>query len=152
MCCPVDGNAVPHLILYDQHTDLFQLFAQLLDVIADNAAVDVHIGPVIEHIQRTGNVNFQSSGNKLGFLFFLLPEGIVKILQNGHILRLGIVEVVLVDQSHTAVNDRLFDRSKTVLTADDQFTKGQDEVRLQGQGVILVAVIEVSVHGIDMVG
>lgn len=152
MCCPVDGDAVPHLILDDQHTDLLQLFAQLLDVITDNAAVDVHIGPVVEHIQRTGNVDFQSGGNKLGFLFFLLPEGIVKTLQNGHILRLGIVEVVLVDQPHTAVNDSLFNRSKAVLTADDQFTEGQDEVRLQGQGVIFVTVIQVQIQRIQITG
>ena len=30
----VDGNSVPHLILHDQHTELFKLFAEFADVIA----------------------------------------------------------------------------------------------------------------------
>ena len=36
----VNGNAVPDLILYHQHTDLFQLLSQLLNVIADNAVIE----------------------------------------------------------------------------------------------------------------
>ncbi|MDY3976486.1 MAG: hypothetical protein SOY77_08375, partial [Eubacteriales bacterium] len=39
----VDGNSVPHLILHDQHTELFELLAEFADVIADEAVVDIHI-------------------------------------------------------------------------------------------------------------
>ena len=52
----VDGNAVPHLILYHQHTDFLELLAQFLDVIADNAVVDVHIALVVEHIEGAGYI------------------------------------------------------------------------------------------------
>ena len=31
----VDGNSVPHLILHDQHTELFELLAEFADVIAE---------------------------------------------------------------------------------------------------------------------
>jgi len=73
----VDGNAVPHLVLHHQHTDLFQLLAQLLDVIADNAVVDVHITLVVEHIEGAGYIDFKSRSDILGFLFFLFPEQVV---------------------------------------------------------------------------
>ena len=67
----VNGNAVPHLILDHQHTDFLELLAQLLDVIADNAVIDVHIALVVEHIEGAGYIDFKGRGNILGFLFFL---------------------------------------------------------------------------------
>ena len=33
----------PNLILHHQHTDLFQLLAQLLDVIADQPVIDIYV-------------------------------------------------------------------------------------------------------------
>ena len=65
------GSAVPHLILDHQHTDFLELLAQLLDVIADNAVIDVHIALVVEHIEGAGYIDFKGRGNILGFLFFL---------------------------------------------------------------------------------
>ena len=56
----VDGNAVPHLILYHQHTDFFKLLAQFLDVIADNPVINVHIALVVEHIEGAGYIDFKS--------------------------------------------------------------------------------------------
>ena len=145
-------NTVPDLILDDVHTDLFKLLAQLPDVIADNTVFDIHIGAVIEHRQRTGNIDFQRRGDVLCFLFCLLPELVVQVLQNRHILRSGIVHVLLIYQPHTTVNDGLFHGGKTVFAADDQFAQGQNEVGFQRQRIIVVAVIEVQVHGIDVMG
>ena len=67
----VNGNAVPHLILDHQHTDFLELLAQLLNVIADNAVIDVHIALVIEHIEGAGYIDFKGRGDILGFLFLL---------------------------------------------------------------------------------
>ena len=67
----VNGNAVPHLILNHQHTDFLELLAQFLDVIADNAVIDVHIALVIEHIEGAGYIDFKGRGDILCFLFFL---------------------------------------------------------------------------------
>ena len=55
----VGGHPAPHLILRDQHAQLLQLFAELLDVVADQAVVDVHVGPVIKQVQGTFDVDFQ---------------------------------------------------------------------------------------------
>ena len=46
----------PNGILYHQHPDLLELFAQLPNVVADKAVVDVHIGPVVEQIQAALDV------------------------------------------------------------------------------------------------
>ena len=52
----VDGNAVPHLIQHHQHPIFFSCYVQLFDVIADNLIVDVHICPVIEHIEGSSGL------------------------------------------------------------------------------------------------
>ena len=103
---PVDGDAVPHLILDNQHTELLQLLAQLLDVVADNAVVDIHIGAVVEHIEGAGDVDLQRRGDELRLLFLLRPQGIIEIAQDGHILRPGVGEILLIDLPHTAVYHR----------------------------------------------
>ena len=73
----VDGNAVPYLILYHQHTDFLKLLAQFLDVIADNAVVDVHIALVVEHIEGAGYIDFKGRSDILGFLFLLFPKQVI---------------------------------------------------------------------------
>ena len=62
----------PHLILHDEHTEFLHLFAQLLDVVADDAVVDVHIGAVVEQVQTALDVDLQSRGNMVGFFLVLL--------------------------------------------------------------------------------
>ena len=57
MCGAIDSNAISHLILHHQHPDFFELLAQLLNVITDNATVHIHIGMVVEHIKGAGNIS-----------------------------------------------------------------------------------------------
>ena len=148
----IDGDAVPYLVLDHQHTDLFQLLAQLLDVIADNAVVDVHIALVVEHIEGAGHIDFQRRGDVLCLFFLLRPQQIVKVLQNGHILRAGVIEIGLIDQPHTAVNDGFLHRLQALFAAHDQFTQGQDEVGLERQRTFIVRVVQIQVHRVDVVG
>ena len=148
---PVDSDAVPDLILNNQHTDFLELLAQLLDVVADHPIAHVHIGLMVEHIQRAGDIDFQGSGNKLRFLFLLPAQTVIQITKDGHILRLGVIEIILIHHPHTAVNDGFLHRLQSVLTAHNQLTQGENEVRFQRKRVFLVAVIEVDVHGVDVV-
>ena len=46
---PVDRHTVPHLILDNQHPQLFQLFPQVFDVKADNPVVQLHVGTVVKY-------------------------------------------------------------------------------------------------------
>ena len=55
---PVLGNPVPYLILNNQHSQIFELLAQLLDIEAYQPVVDIHIGAVVEHIQGAVDIQF----------------------------------------------------------------------------------------------
>ncbi len=149
---PVDGDAVPHLVLHHQHPDLFELLPQFLDVIADNAVVDVHVAAVVEHVEGAGDVDFQRRGDVLRLFLILHPQQVVQVLQNGHILRARIVEVVLIHQPHTAVNDGFLHRLQPVLAAHDQLAQRQDKVGFQGQRAFIVRIVQVQVHRVDVVG
>ena len=146
----VDGNAVPHLVLDHQHPQLFQLLAQLLDVVADDPVVNVHVGPVVEHVQTAGDVDFQRRGDEVGLLFLLFQQKLVQVLQDGHILRAGVLQVLPVDQPHTAVNDRFLNRLEAVLAAHHNVAEGQEEVHFQRKRRFVVGVVQVEVHGIHI--
>ena len=139
----VFGDSVPYRVLHNQHPDFFELFAQLADVKADHAGVNVDVGAVIEHIERTGDIDFKRGGDVLRLLFVLPPQLVIQVLQHRHILRRGIVEIVPIDQPHTAVNDGFLHRLQAVLAAYDQLAERKDEVGFQRQRVFIVRVVEV---------
>ena len=147
----VDGNAVPDLILDDEHTQFFQLFAQLFDIETDNSVIQLHIGLVIEHSQRTIDVDFQCRGDTLRLPLFLLPQAVVQITERWHIFRLRVVQILLVDQRQAAVNDRLFFRLHAIPCAHDKFAQGKNKVRFHAQRVIIVGIVQVDVHRVDVV-
>ena len=149
---PVDGDTVPNLILHNQHPDFLELLAQLLDVVADHAAVNIHIGAVVKDVQGAGDVDFQRGGNVLCFFFVLLSQFVIQVLQNRHFLRAGVAEIIAIDQPDTAVNDGFLHRLQALLAADNQLAQGENEVGFQGKWVFVLTVIEVQVHGIDEVG
>ena len=105
---------------------------------------------MVEHVQTAGDVDFQRRGDELGLLFLLRPESIVQILQDGHILRPGVGEVLLIHQPHTAVNHCFLHRLEAVFTAHNNVAEGQQEVHLQRQRVLIVRVVQVEVHGVDV--
>ena len=147
----VDGDTVPDLILDDEHTKLFQLLAQLFDVETDNSVIQFHIRLMVEHTQRTIDVDFQCRGDTLRLPLFLLPQTVVQITERRHILRLRIVQILLIDQRQAAVNDRLLFRLHAIPCAHDQFTQGKNKVRFHAQRVIIVGIVEVNVHRVDVV-
>ena len=63
-------------------TQLLELLAQLLDVVADEAVVDIHIRSVIEDIQRAVNIDFQGSCDALCLRLFLIAQNVVEVFQN----------------------------------------------------------------------
>ena len=146
----VGGDAAPHLILHDEHPQLLELLAQFLDVVADQPVAHIHVRVMIEHIQGAGYVDFQRGGQRLRFLFLLLSQGVVQILQNGDVLRPGVAQVGLVDDVHRAVDDSLLNGLQTFAPADDQLAQRQDKVGLECQRIVIIAVIEVDVHRVDV--
>ena len=65
-------NTSPDLILHNQHSKLFQLLAKFLDVIADKAVLNVHIGSVVEEIERALHIDFKCCRHALCLCFLLL--------------------------------------------------------------------------------
>ena len=119
----VGGHTVPHLILHDEHTQLFQLLAQVLDVVADQAVMDVHIGAVVEHVERTGNIQLQSRCNALCFLLIHGHELRVQVTEDWHVLRTRVCKVAPIDISHRTVDDCLFHGLQAILAAYDQLAE-----------------------------
>ena len=62
------------------------------------------------------------------FFFLLQEQLIVKILQNRHVLRSWIIEIIPVDLMDTSVDNRLFNRLQPVLSAYDQLAEGKNKV------------------------
>jgi len=142
----------PDLILHDEHTEFLHLLAQFLDVVADDAVVDVYIGSVIEQIQGAFHIDFQCGGNVVGFLLVLLKQGVVQVLKDGHILRAGVRKIFAVDQMHTAVNDGFLHRQQPFFAAHHQFTQRKNKVSFQGKRIIFLRIVGVNVHGVDELG
>ena len=107
---------------------------------------------MVEHIEGASYIDFKGCSDILGFLFLLFSEQVIQILQNRHILRARVIQVSLINQAHTAVDDGFLHRLQSVLTAYDQLTQAENEVRLEGQRAFIVRVIQVQVHRIDVVG
>src|SRR5699024_10136173 len=149
-CVPdvmVRSYAAQNGILYHQHPDLLELFAQLPDVVADKAVVDVHVGAVVEQVQAALDVDLQRRRHMVSLFFFLLQEGFVEVLQQRHVLGPRVLKVGLVNLMHTAVDDGFLDGKQSLLAAHNQLAEGEDEIRFQRNRVIFFTVIAVDVHG-----
>ena len=112
--------------------------------------MDVHVGVVVEDVQRTLNVNLQRRRHMARFRFVLRQQSVVQIFQQGHIFRGGILEILAVDHMNTAVNDCLFYRLQTLFAAHHQLTQRKNKVSFQRQRIVLLTVIAVDVHGVDI--
>ena len=145
-------HAAPHGILNDEHPQLFELLTELLDVKADYAVVDVHIRPMVEHIQRAFDVDFQCGSHMMGFFFILLQQGIVQVFQQRHIFRRRVSEILTVDEVYAAVDDCFFYRQQAFFATHHQLTQRKNKVRFQGKRIIFLAVIAVDVQRVDILG
>ena len=148
----VSRDASPHLVLDYKHSQLFELFAQFSDVVADKAVVDVHVGAVVEQVQTALDIDFQGRGDMVSLLFLLLQKGLVEVLQQRHFLGPRVLKVRLVDLMHTAVDNGFLDGEQALFSAHYQLAQREDEVRLQGDGIILLRIVGVDVHWVDKLG
>ena len=130
MGLPVFTDAAPQLVLHNLHPKLFKLFSQFFNHIADNPAFDFHIGLMVKYVEGAGNIDFQGGGKTLRLLFRLLPQKPVQVAQDGHFLRLRVLQIVPVDQMDTAVDDGFLHRFQTGLSANNQLHQGENKVAL----------------------
>ena len=123
----------------------------MFDVVHYDPAVHIGCCPVIEHIEGAVDIDFKGRGDILRLRFRLLPQLVVQIAERRHVLRLRVMQIGLVYQRDTPVDDRFLHRKQPVAPACDQFAKGQYEVCFQGKGFILVGVIQIQVHRVQIV-
>ena len=148
----VGRYAAPDLILDDMHAQLLELLAQRLDVIADKAVGDVHVGLAVKDAEGAGHVDFQRRGNVLRLGFPLAAEGVVQIAQHGHVFGPRVRQIPAVHHANGAVDHGLFDGHQAVSPAHDQLAQAENEIRFERDRVGVFGVVEVDVHGIDAVG
>ncbi len=149
---PVDGDCVPHRVLDNEHPRLFQVFAQALDVKADQPVADVHSGAVVEEVEGAVDIQIQRLGHTVRLRDTLRQQRLHQVAQNGHILRPGVGKVGLVDLLHRPVDNRFLDGLQPGLAAHDELAEGQHEVAFQRQGVLLIRIIQVDVQRVHIVG
>ena len=147
----VHGDAVPHLILNNQHTQLFKLLPKLFNVKAHKAVFKLHVGTVVKDVKAPGNVKLQCRRDTRRFRLRLLQKLVVQIAHDRHFCRVGGSKERTVHIPHGAVNDGLIHGLQALLAADDQLTKGKDKVRFQRKRVVVLAVIEVYIHRVYIV-
>ena len=147
----VDGHTVPHLILHDEHAQLLQLLAQLLDVEADKAVVQLHIGAVVEYVQGTGDIEFQRRCHIGRFRLLHSEQFFIQIAQDRHLLRHGIGQERTVDLPESAVDDTLFLRPDAFAPAQHQLAQGQHEVGFQAQRFFFIRIVEIEIQRVDVI-
>ena len=81
----------------------------------------------------------------------MLSQHIVEVFEDGHFLRHGIGEKILIDHADASVNDGLLHRLQALLAAYNQLTHGEDEVTFEGQRIFLFGIVQVDVQRIDVV-
>ena len=92
----------------------FELLSQLLDIEADNAVVDIHVGTVVKNIQAAMHIQFQCRRDPLCLRLRLPLDLVIQIFQQRHILRAGVCDIGAVHDPHGTVNDRFFHWLQTV--------------------------------------
>ena len=146
---PVLRHPAPDLVREDQQPYLFQHLPQGLDVEAQEAGIDLDVGSVVKEVEGPGAVQLQGGGHPPGLRLGLFQQLVVEVLENGHTLRGRVRQIGPVDGPHAAVDHRLFHRGQPAPPAHDQLAQGEDEIAFEGQGVLVVGVVGVDVHGVD---
>ena len=141
----VQRHPVPDLILNDHHADALELRPQVPDVVANDPIVQVHVGPVVEHVEGAGDVDLQGRSQEAGLPFRLIQQRFIEVSKNGHILRLGGVKVGLIDAMHTSINNRALRGLQTVPASGDELKEGLHELALHGQGIAVVTVVHIQI-------
>ena len=146
---PVLRHPAPDLVREDQQPYLFEHLPQGLDVEAQQAGIDLDVGSVVKEVEGPGAVQLQGGGHPPGLRLGLFQQLVVEVLENGHTLRGRVRQIGPVDGPHTAVDHRLFHRGQPAPPAHNQLAQGEDEIAFQRQGVLVVGVVGVDVHGVD---
>ena len=141
-------NAVVNGVQHHQQAHRFQIFTQVLNVKAENAAFCVDIGLVGKYIQTAHCEQLQCQRNPVRLRVDLLHQVVIEVLQRGR-LSLITFQIFPIDVSHAAVNDGLLLRLD-LIRAHKLLVERHDKLRLHHQRLPAVAIPLGQIQRIDV--
>ena len=141
-------NSIEDIIKHHKHPDRHQCSAEIVNVIADQALLGIHIGFTRKGIKAAACKEFQRERNILCFRFRLRFEFFIEIFQRRCPTAKAASHISVQQICRTAVNERLLLRSEVAYRL---LTQGQHILGFQRNGVLPVGIVHIDVHGIDMI-
>ena len=141
-------NAVVNGVQHHQQAHRFQIFAQVLNIEAENAAFCVDIGLVGKYIQTAHREQLQCQRDPVCLRVDLLHQIIVKIFQRRR-LALIVFQIFPVDVAHTTVDDGLLLRLDLV-RAHELLIQRHDKLGLHHQRLFAIPVPLGQIQRIDV--
>lgn len=157
--CPllraVGGHAPPNVILNHMHGKRLELGAGLFRVEADEAVLHIHIRAVIEEVERAVHIRVDGLGHVVRVLIAIggvrvpnLDQRGVQVGQRWHIVGATIRKVAGIHRPRCLFDHGLLPEGERT-GADDDLEQRHEEVDLEWNRVVAVAVVRVDVHGVD---
>ena len=142
------NDAVIDGVQHHQQAHRFQIFAQVLNIEAENAAFCVDIGLVGKYIQTTHREQLQRQRNAVRLRVDLLHQIVIEVFQRRR-LALEILDVLPVDVAYAAVDDGLLLRLDLV-RAHELLIQRHDKLGLHHQRLFAIAIPLGQIQRIDV--
>ena len=142
------NDAVIDSVQHHQQAHRFQIFAQVLNIEAENAAFCVDIGLVGKYIQTAYREQLQCQRDPVGLRVDLLHQVVIEVLQRGR-LSLITFQIFPIDVAHAAVNDGLLLRLDLV-RAHELLVERHDKLGLHHQRLLAIAIPLGQIQRIDV--
>ena len=107
---------------------------------------------MVKDVQRAGNIKLQCRRNAGSFRLRLFQQFVVEVAQDRHFCRVGVSKERSVHIPNSAVNDGFFHGLQALFSTDNKLAKGKDKVGFQSKRVVVLAVIEVYIHRVHILG
>ena len=115
----IHGHLRIDKVLHNEHGNRPKPGPQLFQIKAHKAAVQVHIGFMVEHVERARHIDFKGCCQPYRLALGLGTEQVIQGLEGRHFACFRVLQVFPVHLAHTAVNDGTLHRLQAVLAADD---------------------------------
>ena len=146
---PVLNHPVEDGVQRDQHPDGHELLPKFPDIVGDDSRLGIHIGGLGKGVEAACDEELGGKGKPSGLRLRLLQEGMVQILQGGHLALVVVGHVLPVHIVGAAVQDGFLLGGNTS-GAHQLFEQGEDELGFLNQRVALIPIGFVHVQRIDV--
>ena len=146
---PVLNHPVEDGVQRDQHPDGHELLPKFPNIVGDDSRLGVHIGRLGKGVEAASDEELGGKGKPPGLRLRLFQEGMVQILQGGHLALVVVGHVLPVHIVGTAVQDGFLLGGNTS-GAHQLLKQGEDELGFLNQRVALIPIGFVHIQRIDV--